>query len=422
MAYPVGIVGYRGYSGAELVRILERHPGGRPVLLEHREDAPPCTSAHTHLPCSPDGGAGRGHRGRVSGHAGRGLHGTGAGHARSRRQGRRPERRVPAAHRRELPHWYKEQHTQPALLAEAVYGLPEFCRDRIARRAAGRQPRLLSDRRQPGHRAAGRSAASSTARAGIVCDAKSGVSGAGRKPSLKTSFCEVTENFSAYSDAEPPARAGSAHEQRPGGARIQLHGAPAAARPRHPGNHLLPRRRARRAPPTLAAIYESATRASRSCASTTRATCRTCTPWQRTNFCDIGVKFDAATGRGVVVSAIDNLVKGAAGPGRAEHEPDAGLRRNGGPAVKVLVKLGGTLLDAPELARGRWRAQIAAAARAGHRARGGARRRQADDALPRRARRREPLRERAARHHAGDAGRGAEGVRRQRQPRAGGAA
>ncbi len=35
--------------------------------------------------------------------------------------------------------------------------------------------------------------------AGIVCDAKSGVSGAGRKPSLKTSFCEVTENFSAYS-------------------------------------------------------------------------------------------------------------------------------------------------------------------------------------------------------------------------------
>ena len=35
--------------------------------------------------------------------------------------------------------------------------------------------------------------------AGIVCDAKSGVSGAGRKPTLKTSFCEATENFSAYS-------------------------------------------------------------------------------------------------------------------------------------------------------------------------------------------------------------------------------
>ena len=34
---------------------------------------------------------------------------------------------------------------------------------------------------------------------------------------------------------------------------------------------------------------------------------------ERTNFCDIGVRFDAASGRAVVVSAIDNLVKGAAG-------------------------------------------------------------------------------------------------------------
>jgi N-acetyl-gamma-glutamyl-phosphate reductase len=33
----------------------------------------------------------------------------------------------------------------------------------------------------------------------------------------------------------------------------------------------------------------------------------------RTNFCDIGVTFDARTKRAVVVSAIDNLVKGAAG-------------------------------------------------------------------------------------------------------------
>ena len=33
----------------------------------------------------------------------------------------------------------------------------------------------------------------------------------------------------------------------------------------------------------------------------------------RTNYCDIGVRFDASTGRGVIVSAIDNLVKGAAG-------------------------------------------------------------------------------------------------------------
>src|SRR5581483_10718916 len=92
----------------------------------------------------------------------------------------------------------KEEHTQPALLAEAAYGLPEFCRERI------RAARLIAN---PGCYP---TAANLAIRplieagvvdraAGIVCDAKSGVSGAGRKPSLKTSFCEVTENFSAYS-------------------------------------------------------------------------------------------------------------------------------------------------------------------------------------------------------------------------------
>ena len=39
MSISVGVVGYRGYSGAELVRILGRHGRATPVLLEHREDA-----------------------------------------------------------------------------------------------------------------------------------------------------------------------------------------------------------------------------------------------------------------------------------------------------------------------------------------------------------------------------------------------
>ena len=39
MPFPVGIVGFTGYSGAEAVRILSRHPHCEPVLLEHREDA-----------------------------------------------------------------------------------------------------------------------------------------------------------------------------------------------------------------------------------------------------------------------------------------------------------------------------------------------------------------------------------------------
>lgn len=39
MRIPVGIVGFRGYSGAELVNILGRHSHVKPVLLEHRSDA-----------------------------------------------------------------------------------------------------------------------------------------------------------------------------------------------------------------------------------------------------------------------------------------------------------------------------------------------------------------------------------------------
>ena len=39
MSIPVGIVGFRGYSGAEAIGILGRHPEFEPVLLEHRQDA-----------------------------------------------------------------------------------------------------------------------------------------------------------------------------------------------------------------------------------------------------------------------------------------------------------------------------------------------------------------------------------------------
>jgi len=87
--------------------------------------------------------------------------------------------------------WYREPHTQPELLAEAVYGLPEFCRTRIA------GARLVAN---PGCYPTAANLAlrplievgAIVREVGIVCDAKSGVSGAGRKASLKTSFCAVT--------------------------------------------------------------------------------------------------------------------------------------------------------------------------------------------------------------------------------------
>jgi N-acetyl-gamma-glutamyl-phosphate reductase len=207
--------------------------------------------------------------------------------------------------------WYKEPHTQPELLAEAVYGLPEFCRDLIpaARLVSnpGCYPTAANLALRPLLQAGVIDRAS-----GIVCDAKSGVSGAGRKPSLKTSFCEVTGNFSAYSILY--------HRHVPEVLQIcglEEHEFSFTAQ-------LLPLHRGIletiyfRAPSIagvedLLAIYEHQYAA--------EPFVRLFSPRHmpdlhgvaRTNFCDIGVTFDARTKRAVVVSAIDNLVKGAAG-------------------------------------------------------------------------------------------------------------
>ena len=102
--------------------------------------------------------------------------------------------RTPAAYST----WYNAPHTQPELLAEAAYGLPEFCRERIPAARLVANPGCYPTAANLAIRPLLDAGVVDRA-AGIVCDAKSGVSGAGRKPSLKTSFCEVAGNFSAYS-------------------------------------------------------------------------------------------------------------------------------------------------------------------------------------------------------------------------------
>src|ERR1700704_3681708 len=132
----VGIVGFSGYSGAELVSLLSRHPHVEPVLLEHREGGDrsrplghngprrfPCTAdsvlsgslAAVFLATPPevsmelagpmlDAGA------KVIDLSGAFRLGTAENYTQ----------------------WYNEPHTQAELLKEAVYGLPEFCRGRVA--------------------------------------------------------------------------------------------------------------------------------------------------------------------------------------------------------------------------------------------------------------------------------------------------
>lgn len=97
---------------------------------------------------------------------------------------------------RDYPQWYGFEHTQPALLAEAVYGLPELHRQEL------KAARLIAT---PGCYVTAATLALAPllqagllATTGIVVDAASGVSGAGRVPKHATSFCTVDEDFTAY--------------------------------------------------------------------------------------------------------------------------------------------------------------------------------------------------------------------------------
>ncbi len=92
--------------------------------------------------------------------------------------------------------WYKVSHAAPELLDEAVYGLPEVNRERI------RKARLVAN---PGCYATAVQLAllplvesEHVDHGHFIADAKSGVSGAGRKAELDILFSEATDNFKAY--------------------------------------------------------------------------------------------------------------------------------------------------------------------------------------------------------------------------------
>jgi N-acetyl-gamma-glutamyl-phosphate reductase len=94
------------------------------------------------------------------------------------------------------PRWYGFEHTEPDLLAEAVYGLPERHRSDL------KHARLIAT---PGCYVTAATLALAplldaglVARDGIIVDAASGVSGAGRGLKQESLFCSVDEDFTAY--------------------------------------------------------------------------------------------------------------------------------------------------------------------------------------------------------------------------------
>ncbi|NJD36933.1 MAG: N-acetyl-gamma-glutamyl-phosphate reductase [Geobacter sp.] len=209
--------------------------------------------------------------------------------------------------------WY-EPHLNPELLPEAVFGLPEVRRDAIrqARLVAtpgcyptsvilGLKPLLENGLIDP---------------ATIIADSKSGTSGAGRSAKVDSLYCEVNDSFKAYG-------VGGVHRHTP---EIEQELSELAGRPVTITftPHLVPMDRG-----ILSTIYATPARA----VSTEElvalyADTYKDEPFVRplpkgqfpatafvrgSNFCDIGITLDSRANRIVVVSAIDNLVKGASG-------------------------------------------------------------------------------------------------------------
>ena len=198
----VGIIGATGYVGAELIRLLSRHPNVEIVGLAGRDrQDEPIGGHHPHLATTdlavgtelppadavflalPHGVAARIVPDLVA--AGTAVIDLG------------PDFRLhdPA----DYPRWYGFEHPRPDLLDAAVYGLPEIHRAEL--RALVDAPVAIVG--SPGcYPTATILALAPLARAGLigdlVVDAKSGVSGAGREAKVHLMYGEVNESVSAY--------------------------------------------------------------------------------------------------------------------------------------------------------------------------------------------------------------------------------
>lgn len=209
--------------------------------------------------------------------------------------------------------WYKVPHRFPGTLKKAVYGLPELHRKKIARAS------LIAN---PGCYPTGAVIALYPAvRNGlikpdsIVIDSKSGTTGAGRQSDVSFSFCEVNEGFRAYSVA--------VHRHTP---EIEQELSAAAGRTIRVTftPHLVPIDRG-----ILTTVY--AKLAQKSDIDDIHEVFRKAygkEPFTRvlplgrfpnvknvrgTNMCDLGIAVNQRTGTLIVISAIDNLQKGASG-------------------------------------------------------------------------------------------------------------
>ncbi len=323
----VAVVGATGYVGAELVRLLDRHPAVTIVGLVGRDrDDEPLGEIHPHLATTP-------HLVDAELPTADAVflalpHGTSsqlvpaivAGGATAIDLGPDFRLRDPA----DYPRWYGFSHPHPELLEAAVYGLPELHRRDLGG-LRGAATRIVG---APGcYPTATLLALAPLAWTGLigdlVVDAKSGVSGAGREPKAELHFGEVNESVRAY------GLGGHRHVAEIEQELAELTSAAHLPEGSNPGTvgvdfvpHLIPMSRGILATchvrPTrpvdqaeLDTIYTSAY------ADEPFVDVVAGSPATRhvhgSNYVRIHVRWDERTGRIVAIGVVDNLVKGAAG-------------------------------------------------------------------------------------------------------------
>ena len=214
--------------------------------------------------------------------------------------------------------WYKIEHKSPQFIEEAVYGLCEINRDKV------KGARLIAN---PGcYTTCSILTAYPLVKEGLIdpdtliIDAKSGTSGAGRGAKLPNLFCEVNENMKAYGVTNH--RHTPEIEEQLGyaaGKEIVVNFTP----------HLVPMNRGilateyatlnKKADGTLPtygevkAIYDKYYKNEKFVRVLEKDICPE-TKWvEGSNYVDVNFKIDERTGRIVMMGALDNLVKGAAG-------------------------------------------------------------------------------------------------------------
>jgi N-acetyl-gamma-glutamyl-phosphate reductase len=203
----IGIVGGTGYTGVELLRLLAVHPHASVRVITSRKEAGiPVSEMFSSLR-----GMGRLSELRYSDPAQVDLkgcnvvffatpHGVAMSQARELLAAGVKIIDLAADFRLKdasmFERWYKMPHSCPDLLAESVYGLPEMYRAAIAKARIVGNPGCYPTAIQLGFLPLVEAGIVDSAH--LIADAKSGVSGAGRKSELGLMFSETYDNFRAY--------------------------------------------------------------------------------------------------------------------------------------------------------------------------------------------------------------------------------